>query len=238
MMRWLYVSTVISVLAAMIAILKSRSTPTKLTISADIDFDFSYLVLQWPGSFCNLERPCCDPKNGRPAANFTIHGLWPQLKRGKFPEYCDPTEFHLTEIADLVPELNQYWPSLSCPTSDSTGFWKHEWERHGSCSSLNQHDYFKKTLALVKSVDLLKALQGAGMEPNIENTYDVLDVQHTLRHSIGKTPGIQCNKRQTQLFQVYICVDVYAENFIECPNYPDGRCLPKIHWPIFPQGNL
>lgn len=46
------------------------------------DFDFFYLVQQWPGSFCDTRQGCCFPDGaGKPAAAFGIHGLWPNYAK-------------------------------------------------------------------------------------------------------------------------------------------------------------
>ncbi|TVU37638.1 hypothetical protein EJB05_10963, partial [Eragrostis curvula] len=42
-----------------------------------LDFDFFYHVQQWPGSLCDTSGGCCFPGNEKPAADFGIHGLWP-----------------------------------------------------------------------------------------------------------------------------------------------------------------
>ena len=45
-------------------------------------FDYFYLVMQWPNSFCNPGKISCN----RPIPNhFIVHGLWPQ-KTG-FPRF-------------------------------------------------------------------------------------------------------------------------------------------------------
>ncbi|KAG0619735.1 hypothetical protein M758_4G160900 [Ceratodon purpureus] len=51
----------------------------------DGSFDFFYLVLQWPGSFCS--RGCCFDSI-IPASQFTIHGLWPMHVGGTSPCFC------------------------------------------------------------------------------------------------------------------------------------------------------
>nr|CAB3483055.1 unnamed protein product [Digitaria exilis] len=33
------------------------------------DYDFFFLVLQWPGSYCDTKQSCCYPKSGKPAAD-------------------------------------------------------------------------------------------------------------------------------------------------------------------------
>ena len=46
-------------------------------------------------------------------------------------------------------ELEENWYSTEEKNSD---FWKHEWEKHGSCvfTYMTEFDYFKKTLDLFK----------------------------------------------------------------------------------------
>ena len=54
------------------------------------DYDFFYLVLQWPGSYCDTKQSCCYPKSGKPPADFGIHGLWPNRDDGSYPQNCSP----------------------------------------------------------------------------------------------------------------------------------------------------
>ncbi|KAK8977233.1 hypothetical protein V6N11_021319 [Hibiscus sabdariffa] len=54
-------------------------------------FDFFYFVQQWPGSYCDSDKfSCCYPPTGKPAADFSIHGLWPNYINGSYPQNCDP----------------------------------------------------------------------------------------------------------------------------------------------------
>ena len=46
-------------------------------------------VMQWPGSYCDTKQSCCYPTTGKPAADFGIHGLWPNYQDGKYPQNCD-----------------------------------------------------------------------------------------------------------------------------------------------------
>ncbi|CAL9053938.1 unnamed protein product [Musa banksii] len=55
--------------------------------TAASNYDYFHLVLQWPGSFCNVNR-CCPMSTGYPKKNFTIHGLWPAFRNGIIPS-CD-----------------------------------------------------------------------------------------------------------------------------------------------------
>ena len=69
----------------------------------------------------------------------------------------------ILQISDMEEELNSYWWSLSCPSSDGHKFWGHEWEKHGTCSlNLDEHLYFQKALSLRQNLDILGALKAAG----------------------------------------------------------------------------
>ncbi|EPS67237.1 hypothetical protein M569_07540, partial [Genlisea aurea] len=133
--------------------------------SSGQDFDFFYFVQQWPGSYCDTQRSCCFPTAGKPPPDFGIHGLWPNYNDGTYPSNCDPSNpFHLSQIWDLVPEMEQNWASLACPSGNGTTFWSHEWNKHGTCSEsvLNQHSYFSAALELKRKIDLLQILRNAG----------------------------------------------------------------------------
>nr|WP_230980359.1 ribonuclease [Oryzicola mucosus] len=97
-------------------------------------FDFYVLSLSWSPSYCEAEgkdanRQQCE--GGRPYA-FVVHGLWPQFERG-YPENCDTVEGDIGQavlrgLYDIMP---------------SAGLIRHQWRKHGSCSGLEQDDYFR-----------------------------------------------------------------------------------------------
>ncbi|KAL6657016.1 hypothetical protein ACP70R_004796 [Stipagrostis hirtigluma subsp. patula] len=64
-----------------------------LGCAAKTKFDFFYHVQQWPGSYCDTKH-CCFPHGKKPAADFGIHGMWPNYAEcphdgNCWPEYCD-----------------------------------------------------------------------------------------------------------------------------------------------------
>jgi hypothetical protein len=70
------------------------------------DYDLFYLVLQWPGSYCDTKKSCCYPKSGKPPADFGIHGFWPNRDDGSYPQNCNPdAEFDLAKVC-LLPSIS------------------------------------------------------------------------------------------------------------------------------------
>lgn len=81
---------------------------------------------------------------------WSIHGLWPQYSKNKYPSFCKKVDFNIETLNPILKELNENWYSN---TEKNEEFWKHEWEKHGSCvfSDINEYEYFNKTLDLFKT---------------------------------------------------------------------------------------
>lgn len=133
--------------------------------------------------------------------------------------------------------MQEEWPTLACPSGNGEAFWEHEWEKHGTCSesNLDQHAYFEAALTLKKQVDLLQALKKAGINPD-GKTYSLEDIKDAIKGASGFTPWVECNKDQSgnsQLYQVYLCVETSGSQLIECPVFPHGSCGSEIEFPSF-----
>jgi ribonuclease T2 len=94
-------------------------------------FDYYLLSLSWTPSFCaSATGVAREEECGRPLS-FVVHGLWPQYERG-FPENCQQPPPRLSrrivsDMLDLMPGAKLVY---------------HEWDTHGTCSGLDQRDYF------------------------------------------------------------------------------------------------
>lgn len=75
---------------------------------------------------------------------YTIHGLWPQYDSESWPQFCTKEVFNKT-IIKMLPEMSSDWHSCYGSNFD---FWSHEWSKHGTCSGLQQIDYFNHILLL------------------------------------------------------------------------------------------
>ncbi|KAL8518708.1 hypothetical protein ACS0TY_009886 [Phlomoides rotata] len=201
------------------------------------DFDFFYFVQQWPASYCDTRRSCCYPTTGKPDDDFSIHGLWPNYDSGKWPQNCDPeSSLEKSEISELISRMEKDWPTLACPSGDGMRFWGHEWEKHGTCTSLQQRAYFQAALDLKKNANLLQVLGNAGIHPG--KFYSMESIKKAIEEGVGGYEAFtECNvdtQGNHQLYQVYLCVDKSASKFVHCPILPRGRsCGSNIEFPSF-----
>ncbi|XP_038195782.1 ribonuclease T2 [Arvicola amphibius] len=145
------------------------------------------LTQHWPPTVCKEVDGCRDTLD-----YWTIHGLWPDRA-----EDCNQSwHFNLDEIKDLLGDMKIYWPDVIHPSSNRSRFWKHEWDKHGTCAAqvdaLNsEKKYFGKSLDLYKQIDLNSVLLKFGIKPSI-NYYQLADFRDALTRIYGVVPKIQC----------------------------------------------
>ena len=70
---------------------------------------------------------------------FTIHGLWPQYDANHWPQFCKGQPFDLERLRPLLPKLRKEWHSYH---GSDAHFWEHEWLKHGTCTGMNELQYF------------------------------------------------------------------------------------------------
>eukprot|EP00877_Chromochloris_zofingiensis_P010750 jgi/Chrzof1/5929/Cz16g20300.t1 len=159
--------------------------------------EYFHLIREWPITYC-VDHHCPALPDGE--IDFLIHGLWPeapsQVHRRNCDRYydccrfdeddlqvCDRDEVLLPELSDLETELPALWHTYS---STNCSFWQHEWEKHGTCTGMNKHEYFDKALGLARAYDIKSALNKAGIE--LDKYYSVQDIKDALGDAY---PGVQ-----------------------------------------------
>ncbi|KAK9707231.1 hypothetical protein RND81_07G181900 [Saponaria officinalis] len=201
------------------------------------DFQAFYFIQQWLGSYCNQRgTTCCYPPTGKPAADFTVFGLWPYFTDGTFPHDCAGASTDVDPLKPLEGGLHTAWPSCTCPQIGRK-FWLHEWNKHGTCSKsvLDEIPYLQAAINLKSKINLLQALEKAGIRPD-NREYALGSIKQAISSAFGFDPWIQCNQNSqgnNQIWQISLCVDNTGNNLIRCPNIPQSNCAPSVQFPSF-----
>jgi ribonuclease T2 len=100
-------------------------------------FDFYELNMSWAPEFCsnmNTLTPQEKSEAGRDTEcsaphGFVLHGLWPQNFNGTYPASCAtrPGPVHPERNLDMTPNI---------------ALLKHEWAKHGTCTTLSPEGFF------------------------------------------------------------------------------------------------
>ncbi|VDM77849.1 unnamed protein product [Strongylus vulgaris] len=131
--------------------------------------------------------------------DWSIHGLWPNYSNGSYPQFCDgvPRKFDGKLIEPIEGNLTKMWPNLY-PSKTAHSFWKHEWEKHGTCAQSlknlsSEFLYFFRTMDIDSQFSVGNALRKAGIVPRAE-PYLLEDIQEALRSELtfGKNVQINC----------------------------------------------
>jgi ribonuclease T2 len=190
-------------------------------------FDFYVLSLSWSPSFCEASGERGTPPQqqcGVRPYSFVVHGLWPQYDKG-FPEFCQYPAPRLdrnimTSMLDLMPAPRLIY---------------HEWDKHGTCSGLNQRAYFetiRKARAQVK-------IPEAYLDPKQILTVTPDEVEEAfVEANAGLTRdaiAVTCGGRR--LDEVRICIGKDLR-FRPCPEIDSRACRrDKVVMPPVRGGN-
>jgi ribonuclease T2 len=122
-------------------------------------FDFYTYAQSWSAGWCETSGhsnvPGCVSPTQFQMTNATIHGMWPNYdaQQGNhwWPQCCDSTFGNNVDpnvVKQLLPQLQEYWPNEQDPTGGNLGssLWAHEWNKHGTCSGLDQTPYFENAM--------------------------------------------------------------------------------------------
>ncbi|TKR87365.1 hypothetical protein L596_011771 [Steinernema carpocapsae] len=186
--------------------------------SAQVDFDYYVLTRQYPAAICradnNARHDSCEIPEG--SDTWTLHGLWPSSQTryiSKDLEFCTKDKFDRVAVKSIWKKLLQAWPNL-LTGKDVTSFWKHEFEKHGTCALAYVKDelgYFNTSIAVHDKYNIDKALQSGGVKPLEDRSYALGDIKGAAEHRLGgKTMQFRCVKDKNKdwlLADVRMCLD-------------------------------
>ncbi|KAH6692720.1 ribonuclease Trv [Plectosphaerella plurivora] len=147
-----------------------------------------------------------------PDDSWTIHGLWPDNCDGTWEQFCAPEREYTNITAVLQADapctlsyMETFWKDQA---GDDEDFWEHEFNKHGTCMSTLEPecypgyapgqevvDYFKRTVALFKTLPSYKWLEDAGIVPSTTATYTLKQINAALASHHGHDVIINCNKQ-------------------------------------------
>lgn len=162
---------------------------------------------RWPLTACfvwknqspskNESHSCSLPKRDE----WTIHGIWPTKFHTIGPLYCNKLPFNSSTLAPIESELKENWIDIQ-QGSKPYSFWKHEWDKHGTCAmtvqALNsEFKYFQVALNLLDKYNMIDVLAKANILPG--NKYTVQDISKGIQKILNKKPQIICVEDKVSL---------------------------------------
>ncbi|PSC67843.1 ribonuclease T2 [Micractinium conductrix] len=141
------------------------------------------------------------------------------------------------------------WPSFLGPNS---GFWDHEWDRHGSCATTVTGDrasFFGTVMRLHEQYDIDMALAAADIAPDNGTTVATRRVRAAVEDAFSVRPLLSCHAGK--LLEVWLCVGLDLK-LKTCPlgvvkaqpptcgkniMLPQGAPVPSECRPFFPPWN-
>lgn len=177
--------------------------------------DSYVLALSWQPAFCETKRndlsnkPECrtvDP-NSYQAANFTLHGLWPNRTAcGTHYGFCGSvhgeaalfTRYPSVPLrADTKMALAEVMPSLPA----GSGLERHEWHKHGTCTGLLPDEYFSIATDLTRQFNNsgMAVFMGANVGRRISKQALFSQLDRTLGPGTRNLVGIECSRDRNML---------------------------------------
>uniref|UniRef100_A0A0A9Z961 Ribonuclease Oy n=1 Tax=Lygus hesperus TaxID=30085 RepID=A0A0A9Z961_LYGHE len=195
------------------------------TRMTDNSWDVYIFTQNWPASVCLAweekgKGHMCMPSGNK--TSWTIHGIWP-TKFGEIgPSYCNTSlPFNPEAIYGIKDELEAAWSPVQ-KHKQFNSFWKHEWEKHGTCANTiplypNEFEYFNQGLIWSRQYNITNVLNSAGITPG--RIYNVSAVWAAVKQAYGKNPHIACFTdsitKASYLLEIRICFSKTFE-IVDC----------------------
>jgi len=197
--------------------------------------DFFVLATEWPQGTCEWNNATHHHKCVVPSSvnGWVLHGLWPSTNAGggrKHLGYCNNTvKFDYNKVKDLRADLDRYWPNLFAGTS-SQKFWKHEYEKHGTCAALvkgfeTEHIYFSRAMEILQKFDPAQVLKKADIVPS-KDAYPADRIIRAANQGYGVNVCPQCSYSRgvRTISGLEVCLTNQME-LMDCPH----DCWRKFH---------
>jgi len=204
-------------------------------LSRSNTYRYFNFVRQWSPNGCYHADSRHHCKTQDPSETFwTIHGLWPAYSGSSYPSYCKTCHFDKYAFNKVINTMHKRWPTDY--SGGDTGFWSHEYCKHGTCCQdvfPTELSYFSAALKLNQRLDIDKALSSARIVPSTTRHYSFYEVQKAIKNAFGvneATYWCRFSDGKQLLFQISICVDKSLKT-MNCPK--GGRVSCRSSQPIY-----
>ncbi|BBQ24506.1 ribonuclease [Aeromonas caviae] len=172
------------------------------------EFDYYAMALSWSPEHCAIkpgDREQCARKLG-----FVLHGLWPQYQRG-YPASCTRERLD----ADMEQQFAGLYPSRF--------LYRHEWEKHGTCSGLSQEAFHQLASDLRQKVKIPAAYQSPE-EPLRKNSFQLkADLASANEWLAPDNITVACADGGRFLREIYICINQQGTDAVPCSDEMQKR---------------
>ncbi|PNO60784.1 ribonuclease T2 family protein [Aeromonas caviae] len=172
------------------------------------EFDYYAMALSWSPEHCAIkpgDREQCARKLG-----FVLHGLWPQYQRG-YPASCTRKRLD----ADMEQQFAGLYPSRF--------LYRHEWEKHGTCSGLSQEAFHQLASDLRQKVKIPAAYQSPE-EPLRKNSFQLkADLSSANEWLAPDNITVACADGGRFLREIYICINKQGTDAVPCSDEMQKR---------------
>lgn len=167
------------------------------------DYDLLIFTQAWPPTSCYEweDKSPSHQCNLPPNEEWSIHGLWPEKIHTMGPFFCNSSlHFDLKALEPIRSQLEVKWIDVHKGAKPHE-FWRHEWEKHGTCSvdidsMSNEVKYFKKGLDLLDQYDMKHVLGKANIVPY--QKYKLQDYLDGVRKILGVDAYVECVKNSVK----------------------------------------
>uniref|UniRef100_A0A6B2EIY0 Putative ribonuclease t2 family n=1 Tax=Phlebotomus kandelakii TaxID=1109342 RepID=A0A6B2EIY0_9DIPT len=188
-------------------------------------WDVLIFTQQWPQTVCHQwksedKRHNCLLPSTRNL--WTIHGVWPTKYGHLGPSFCNASwTFNASDIAPIENQLEIFWTNVELKT-DHYDFWRHEWEKHGTCASVlpelsTEIRYFSQGLNWLLHYSMSSILAQAKILP--DSTPTIEEIHEAVVSQLNRNPVIHCTydsrRKENFLEEIRICFNKTLE-LIDC----------------------
>ncbi|MGL5812226.1 MAG: ribonuclease T2 family protein [Aeromonas sp.] len=165
------------------------------------EFDYYALALSWSPQHCAV-KPGDREQCSRPLG-FVLHGLWPQYQRG-YPSDCSREQ--------LDPEMEREFAGLY----PSRFLYRHEWQKHGTCSGLDQPQFHQLASTLREKVAVPAAYQAPAQPLRKSREQLKQDLVEANAWLSKDSITLACADGGRFLREIYVCIDKDGESAVPC----------------------